>query len=102
MAIRYEIEVPLRMSGGAQFPPDVLRQTVAELDEEFGTVRSCSVYRPRRAQANSENHAEWIRLWFEARDVSTTHEWIAAWLDSTASRRFGSVEILVAWYHPVS
>jgi hypothetical protein len=102
LAIRYEIELPLRSPDGVQIPPLLLRHTVNELDDEFGTVQSFSIYRPGMAQSNPDEHAEWIRFWFEARDVSATHDWIARWLNSTARPRFGDVDILVAWYHPVT
>ena len=100
MTIRYEIDVPLQTRTGQQLLASHFDKTFDELQVEFGFVECRSVYRPQPGVANPDKHEECVRFWFDARDVSDTHIWLARWLDSTAQSRFANCAVWVAWYHP--
>lgn len=100
MPIRYQIDLPVRSSDRADFPPDLLRQTLSELFDEFGLVQTMAVYRSAPGESNPDRHEEWIRFWFDPREVSDTHEWIARWWQSVLTPRYRGIEPLVVWFHP--
>ena len=100
MAIRYEIEVPVLAADGPELPAQNLRDTLGELWDEFGIVETSSVYRVVRGEPDPQRHREWIRFWFDAREVSETHNWIAKWWRSVLAPRYPGMDLFVVWYHP--
>ena len=100
VAIRYQIDVPVRVPDGTEFPAELLRDTLGELWDEFGIVETTSVYRAAPGEPDPNRHDEWIRFWFDAPAIVATHQWITEWWRSTLAPRYPGFSLLVLWYHP--
>ncbi len=100
MAIRYEIDLPVLAPDGSVYPSDLLEHALEELGEEFGIVSTYSIYRPMAVKSAEPVHVEWVRFWFDPRDVQDTHEWIARWRKSVLAPRYRGIELSVVWFHP--
>jgi len=95
---RYELLLPLRYNDGQPIPDRLVAETLAELEQEFGSVSSESqVIRGRWRHEGQSYRDDLVRIFLDVPDTPATREFFTSYKEELKSR-FQQLDIWMTTY----